>query len=428
MPQSPKIYRFAAVFFWGILLSYAWEVPRFFERIGKGYPDFSNFYTAGKILQGGNSHRLYDLHLQDSVQMQFSDAAAAHHRALPYPRPPFEALIFLPFSYLSYPTAYAVWVALSVLLVGVTAAFLRSRIPDFVALPPWLYYPAFFSFYPIVSGFLLGQDSALMLFFFGMVSVYWLEGKDFSAGCFLGLALIKFQLVLPLLLILFLKKQFRTLAGFTMVAAVLSLASLGVVGWDGVIGYPAYLRSLNELGSAAGIYPSVMPSLRGLVQGWTESPHSSFGLNLITGALSLAVLVWASLNWRTSAPRLSKVYFAGMSVALVATLLAGYHEFSYDLSLLLPLVLRAGHASLHDHELKTFTRWILLLGVGALLSLPLYLWLIGKGRLNLMAVPALVLAWGLARSAKEWQQAEIRIASASPASGQTSGTLPGVIA
>lgn len=399
-----KKYLFAATLFCITLPCYLVAVPQLYDRILKGYPDFSNFYTAGKILRIGQGHRLYDLSLQQSVQREFSEAAAIHGRPLPYPRPPFEALIFLPFSYLSYAMAYAMWVGLSAMLVGGTASVLRKRIPELAGIPWWLYYALYFSFYPIVSGFILGQDSALMLFFFGMVSVYWLEGKDFSAGCFLGLALIKFQLVLPLILILLLKKQFRTLAGFGLVGAALSLVSAGVVGWDGILGYPGYLWRLNAMSASAGIYPSVMPSLRGVVQGWTVSPSASFELELITIILSLSVLVWASGNWRTSAARSSKTYWAGFAVAFLATLLAGYHEFSYDLSLLLPVILRAGRASLQDHELTNVTRRILMVAVAALLSPPLYLWLLGKGRLNLLAFPALLLAWGLARAAGEWQR------------------------
>lgn len=403
MPQHKKLRIFAAIFFWGIILSYIWAAPRLFVRMARGYADFSNFYTAGKIVQRGQSHQLYDLALQTQIQSQFSEPVALRNRALPFMRPPLEALLFLPLSYLSYTRAYAAWVFLCMLLVGGTAAFLRSRIPGFSAIPWWLYYPACFSFCPIFYGFVLGQDAAFMLLLFGLVSVYWIEGKDFRAGCFLGLALIKFQLVLPLILILCLKRQFRTLSGCALVAGLLSLVSIWVVGWKGMIEYPVYLWRLNLKGSAAAIYPSVMPSLRGLVQGWTDPLHPLPRLDWITGVLSLAILLWAARQWHTSAPRSSRIYFAGVATVLLATLLAGYHEFSYDLSLLFPFVLWAAHKGLQDHELDTTTRWTLMLAAGALLYAPLYFLLIAKGQLNLMALPVLWLAWGLARAIKKWQ-------------------------
>ncbi|HEY6411589.1 MAG TPA: hypothetical protein VIY29_29375, partial [Ktedonobacteraceae bacterium] len=217
------------------------------------------------------------------------------------------------------------------------------------------------------------------------------------------------------LVILCVKRQFRTLAGFSLVAAALSVVSIGVVGWDGMRKYPAYLWQVNAMGSVAGIYPSMMPSLRGLVQGWTDPLHTSQSLDLITAMLALGVLVWASRQWRVTAPRSSKVYWGGIAIAFLATLLAGYHEFTYDLSLLFPLVLRAAYAALHDHEFDNLTRWTLLLAAAVLLYSPLYLWLIGKGQLNLMAVAALILAWGLARAVRIWQLAETVVATANSA-------------
>src|SRR5258708_7652779 len=92
-----------------------------------------------------------------------------------------------------------------------------------------------------------------MLLLFGLTMVYWLEGRDFIGGGFLGLALIKFQLALALVFILFVKRQFRTLAGFSMVAAALFVGNIGVAGWDGLWRYPAYLWRVNGAGGGAGL-------------------------------------------------------------------------------------------------------------------------------------------------------------------------------
>jgi hypothetical protein len=397
MPPPKKLQVLVALFFWAMLLSYVWMAPRLYERMARGYADFSNFYTAGRIVQSGQGSRLYDLKLQTEIQSEFSEGAALRNRALPYMRPPFEALLFLPLSYLPYPRAYSVWVFCSMLLVGVTAGFLRSRVPGFGAIPWWVYYPAYFSFYPIAYGFVLGQDSPLMLFLFGLVMVQWMAGRKFRAGCFLGLALIKFQLVLPLIFILFLKKQFRTLAGFASVAAVLAGVSVWVVNWREMTTYPVYLWQLNEKGAVAGIYPSVMPSLRGLVQGWTNPLHPLPVLDLITGVFALALLVWAARQWQTTVPPSSKTYMAGVAVVFLSTLLAGYHEFSYDLSLLLPLVLLAAQTGLRDGELSATTRWTLVLAAAVLSYPPFFVFLHARAQLNLVALPLLWLTWGFSR-------------------------------
>ena len=406
MPQYRKLHLLVATFSWGVLLSYLWMAPRAYDRMSRGYADFSNFYTAGKILQRGQGGRLYDLGFQNQVQSEFSEASALRNRALPYMRPPFEAPLFVPLCYLPFARAYAVWVLFSIFLVGATAAHLRARMPGLAATPWWAYYPLCFSFYPIVFGLILGQDAALVFLLFGLVMVSLLEGRDFQAGCWLGLALIKFQLVLPLILILCLKKQFRTLAGFSSVTFLLASLSLWVVGWKGMAAYPAYLWRLNEKGAAAAIYPSVMPSLRGLVQGWTNPLQPIPRLDVITAVLSLAVLLWAARQWPAGVMRTSKAYSAGLAIVLLATLLAGYHEFGYDLSLLFPIALLAASAGCDDGELDITTRRALLFGSAALLCPPLYLLLISAARLNLMAVASLCLAWGLARAVKIWTAPE----------------------
>ncbi len=408
MPEHKKLRTYAALFFWGTLFSYVLAAPRMYSSALQGYADFSNFYGAGKIVQNGQGHRLYDLKLQTQVQSQFSQGARLRNRALFYMRPPFEAWLFLPLSYLSYARAYRVWVALSVLLVGVTVALLRWRIPEQPAIPWWIHYPVFFSFCPIAYGFATGQDHALILLLFALVMIHLYEGKDLRAGCFLGFALFKFQLVLPfvLILVLVLKRKPRTLAGFSMVAAVLLGAGVSVVGWEGMKDYPTYLWRLNHVPAAAAIYPSVMPSLRGLVQGWGKSMPSSLSLDLVTSLLSLGLLVWAAQQWKTTAPRRSKVYSAGIATVFLATLLAGYHAFGFDLSLLFPVVLGAASMGLHCLELDATTRRMLLMGAAALMFSPLYLLLLAGARLNLMAVGLLLLALGFARAIKIWRSWE----------------------
>jgi hypothetical protein len=150
----------------------------------------------------------------------------------------------------------------------------------------------------------------------------------------------------------------------------------------------------------------MMSSLRGLIEGWTDSMHSSVSLDLITGLLSLALLIWAARQWNTTAPRGSKVYLAGVSTIFLVTQLAGYHASGYDMSLLFPIVMRAANAGLYDNELDAGTRRPLLLGAAALLFAPLYLLLIRMELVNLLAVGLLLLAWGFARATKIWQTVE----------------------
>ena len=87
------------------------------DSILDGYGDFTSFYTAGRIVAGGHSASLYDPKTQWQVQQEFASKVKIRSGPLPYVRPPFEALLFLPFAYLAYPTAFVVWMALKVALL-----------------------------------------------------------------------------------------------------------------------------------------------------------------------------------------------------------------------------------------------------------------------------------------------------------------------
>src|SRR5437016_3560262 len=70
--------------------------------------DFSEYYSAGQIIRQGLGRQLYDL----KVQLDFQLRIAKPH--VFYNHPPFEALLFAPFTFLSYRAAYISWVLISV--------------------------------------------------------------------------------------------------------------------------------------------------------------------------------------------------------------------------------------------------------------------------------------------------------------------------
>src|SRR5262249_9795618 len=158
----------------------------------------------------------------------------------------------------------------------------------------------------------------------------------------------------PFAFVLFLKRRFRALLGFVTVGILLAALSAAIVGVRGLLEYPLYLWHLNKVPAAAAIFPGMMPNLRGLLEGWGSPMRSYVALDVGTGILSLLLLIWAASNWHTQALG-SKVYLGGLALALVATVLSGYHTFSYDLSLLCPVVLMSAWISLNDSQLEART-------------------------------------------------------------------------
>jgi Glycosyltransferase family 87 len=230
---------------------------------------------------------------------------------------------------------------------------------------------AMFAFFPVIMALLQGQDSILLLFLYGLAFSALAAGRTFIAGLCLGLALFKFQLVLPFVLVLLVRRQWRAVAGFATTAFALLLVSAVVVGWSGVMAYPGFVLRLSRSGAQAGIYPRDMPNLRGLVAG---SLHlTGRPATLLIVALSIALVALAAHRWRVQPQRAQPghQFGLGFSLCLTVTIIASYHLLVHDLSLLiLPILLIA--ELLVSGEIGGHARHILIASLVALFLTPLY--------------------------------------------------------
>ena len=67
-----KITTALAIFLFGMLLLHLVLFWRVRDVIAKGYPDFTTFYMAGKMVRVGLRHELYDLASEWRVQQEFA--------------------------------------------------------------------------------------------------------------------------------------------------------------------------------------------------------------------------------------------------------------------------------------------------------------------------------------------------------------------
>src|SRR5216683_5764161 len=86
--------------------------------VQQGRVDFRSFYAAGYLIRTGRSRLLYDYSSEVSFQNQI---VSARNMALPFIHPPYEALIFVPFSYLRFRSAYFAYLLFNVALLAISA-------------------------------------------------------------------------------------------------------------------------------------------------------------------------------------------------------------------------------------------------------------------------------------------------------------------
>lgn len=322
-----------AVFLLAITLGNVASAVKLAPFLRKGYQNFIIFYAAAHMVRSGRSHALYDLLAQYREQQEFAPKVDIRQAALPYNHPPFEALLFLPFTFLPYLPAYLFWSFFNGILLVASLILLRKQFAEIGSLPLAFVVLAATAFIPVTSGIIQGQDSVLLLFLFVVALTAMEKGNDIMAGAALASGLFKFNLVLPLIFLLASKRP-RLLLGFAPVAALLAGISLAMIGWHGSVGYVGLLFHLENSGAGGAIVGADMPNLRGIIAILTGA-HDGTSVMALTIASSCALIAIAW--WRIRLLRESVRF--DFAVASATAILVSYHTLTYDLSLLLPIVL-----------------------------------------------------------------------------------------
>jgi hypothetical protein len=365
--------------------------------IAKGYPDFTTFYMAGKMIRTGLGHELYDLAAEWRVQQEFAPWVSIRQAALPYMHAPFEGLLFVPLSLLPYHWAFFVWDAFNLLILGFLPYLLRPHLPVLGDLSPILVLIVELAYFPVFFVLLQGQDVILLLLFYSLAYIALKNGSQERAGLWLALGLFRFHLILPFVLVLVLVKKYRMVASFALTGLILAGISVWVVGWRTLLHYPGYIWWLEQHKSSQILTPSDTTNLRGLMD-------TFFGKRLpapvlLTGVILLSVLTLlaAFQLWRKAERRRAGIDIA-FSATLLAAVLVGYHSFIYDLSaLLIPVAITLG--LLQNKQLPNHVRLAFVISLLAIFCTPLYLFLwFRAGHPNLMAIFLLVWLVALVRA------------------------------
>jgi Glycosyltransferase family 87 len=404
--QAGKLKAILILFLLGMVVVHGavlWQVR---ERVLRGYGDFAAFYTAGKLVEQGHARGMYDPHLQWKIQQEFASTVSIRLGPLPYVRPPFEALLFLPFAYLSYPTACVLWMVIKVIVLFAIPFLLRPALTDPRMLPAPLLGLLSLGFFPVGFDLLQGQDSILVLLIFSLALGALQRGAELRSGAFLALALFKFHLVIPIFLVFLLRRKWKFAVGFTGSASFLFLISVWLVGWGGVLAYPKYLWNLNRTSALGMIKPQSMPNLRGLIAGLLKTDWIPDWMTWSLVGLLLLGVVFTARAWRIEHGQDARVATAGFSLAIAVMIVTNYYAYSYDMILLLlPIVWLSGRF-LNRSEIDGWPRTVFLICAATLLFSPLYWILIMRlGQFYWMALPLMLLSLALMKTVQHWQSA-----------------------
>src|SRR6266849_4995833 len=306
--------------------------------------DFSITYIGSRMVYLGMGPKLYDL----AEQQRLKRLLVPNSLPLIYEHPPFEALLLAPLGALPYKTAYLIWGLINVATWLMLTYLLRPYAPaprdDLGYLALWLL------FAPLGVALFEGQSSLLLVLLYVIAFIQLRSGRDFRAGAILGLALFKFQFVVPLAVIFLLQRKWRFMTGFMATGTALGVLSLVAVGWRGIISYIHLLVGIathpdnSSYGAAIGT-----ATIQGFVHALLGAVLGHAAVSLIVAGVSIFLIVWTAWRWRkaglaavqTFDRRAFDLMFAA---AIVVSLVTGFHMFTYDQSPLMPaMLLVAGH-------------------------------------------------------------------------------------
>lgn len=277
------------------------------------------FYIAARMLHLGLRHQLFDVTMQRQLQLHYLHATGALFYS-----PAIVAVLYWPTAFLSATGAYLFWSILNMAILLACARYLGDLLGDkhrslslFIMM---------FLFLPVHLQFLQGQVDLLLLLILLVALSAMVRQKDFLAGFVLALGLIKFQIVIPLALILILRRKWRTVGGFAVGGFLFASACAVVTGVHSALSYPRLLLRVSTQASA-GVNPWMMPNLRGL---FFRIAHHDL-LPIILWSTAMVLLIFAARYWRSTSQ--------GFAVAIVASMLTSYHMNPHSLVLMLiPLI------------------------------------------------------------------------------------------
>ena len=347
-----------------------------------GHADFRSFYTAGFMVRSGAAPRLYDLNLQEQTQNRI----LPERGVLPFLYPAYSALLFVPLSLLSWRAAYILFFVINLFLLWLSARLMQGSLPQLSELWAPLPIVLFFCFFPAAEALMQGQTSILLLALYCAAFASLQKDRPVRAGICIGLAILKMQTALPVLLLFLLWRRWRVVAGFLAGAAAALVVSLSVTGYPAFLQYwrSLFLMAASSSGvtSQFSIAPAMMPNLFGLA---TLVSGGAAWSSRLAAAASLLIVLWiASRPW-------------SLPAALVAGLLLSRYLGVHDLVLLLlPISLALNHFFGHPGQFRARAVAVV---AAVLLLPPAYLYLMGRSHLDVLAVVMLAFLFFLTLTA-----------------------------
>lgn len=266
--------------------------------------DFYKFYMSGeRLIQGMSMYweplpRLmpgdpcYVSLSGNSVQPIASTEACLH----PNLNPPFFAVLVWPLAQLEYATAWAVWCMVSLCCALLSMGlFVCAHVPQGENRWKWvaLASAALLAYFPTYASFTYGQTTffILLLLVAGWDALR--NGRDCSAGVWLGLAASLKPFVALFFLALMFARHVRAVAFFVVTCAVAAAVGLMIAGWGAHLDYVRIAGDVTWLAASwnasfAGYFSRIFGGGENVP--WANAPSLARFLSVVCSVATLLVV------------------------------------------------------------------------------------------------------------------------------------------
>jgi hypothetical protein len=313
------------------------------NRVGLGgaplFYDFSVFYQAGQLADGGRAADAYD----DGKMIAAERAAfPGSTLRLPWNYPPTFQVMLMPFGALPYILAWLIW---SCALYGFYALLARRLVQHQDKLWILLLAPG------AAVNLFFGQNGILSVVLMG-AGVLLLRSRPVLAGVLLGMMAYKPQLALLVPFALLFGREWRAFAAAAISQTALMLLSVALIGTE------AWVAFLHKIAQPSAIFSSsssdwhAIPSVMIFVRSLGLDAAASNFCHWTVAALAAAGASWIWHKTEDSAIR--------VAILASATLLVAPYLRAYDLVLLvLPIavLLSRGKTSLIE-KMAILAAWL----------------------------------------------------------------------
>jgi hypothetical protein len=275
------------------------------RRLGGDYPAF---YAAGEIARNGDWDHLYDAGTQQAAQSGLLDDAEGF---LYFAYPPPVAAVYAPLAGLAYRWSYLAHTLLMALALWGAIAMARPMVPLVDRFPVAAFAGALLT-YPLFRAVTGGQNTALTLLLVVAAARFEREGRLGAAGIAVGLMLYKPQFGVVFLVLLIVRRQWKSVASASVVAGAMWAVSAVLIGADWVNGWWSQAAEFARLNADVNA-PNVvsLPGALGHVLGTAGDVVGWLGAAVLVGGL---VALW----WRVPGADPRAIYAFTAAVAVLA--------------------------------------------------------------------------------------------------------------